>query len=196
MLLPRHYSNGGWQHLFSSRLEGPPSRHLQDGSKISRTTPLHPQSDGMVERYMKTIEEHLRKVVSTHQRDWDERVPIFLLAYRASTHDTTGMTPANMVFGRELRLPLPIVRSSPRQGTVNNGLCHRPGGATTRHPPIRPAAPEGGQRPHEGPLQSPGQFSRIPGRRPSLAVPPDPDQRKVTKAVVGMGRPVQGYHPD
>jgi hypothetical protein len=36
MLLPRHYSNGGWQHLFSSHLEGPPSRHLQDGSKISR----------------------------------------------------------------------------------------------------------------------------------------------------------------
>jgi hypothetical protein len=65
----------------------------------TRTTPLHPQSDGMAERYVKTIEEHLRKVVSTHQRNWDERLPIFLLAYRASTHDTTGMTPANMVFG-------------------------------------------------------------------------------------------------
>jgi hypothetical protein len=50
---------------------------------------------------VKTIEEHLRKVVSTHQRDWDERLPLFLLAYRASTHDITGMTPANMVFGRE-----------------------------------------------------------------------------------------------
>jgi hypothetical protein len=29
----------------------------------------------MVERYVKTIEEHLRKVVSMHQRDWDERLP-------------------------------------------------------------------------------------------------------------------------
>jgi len=28
-----------------------------------------------------------------------------LLAYRASTHDTTGVTPANVVFGRKLRLP-------------------------------------------------------------------------------------------
>jgi hypothetical protein len=37
----------------------------------------------MVERYAKTIEEHLRKVVSAHQRDWDERLPIFLLADRA-----------------------------------------------------------------------------------------------------------------
>jgi hypothetical protein len=33
-----------------------------------RTTPLHLQSDGMVERYIKIIEEHLRKVVTFHQR--------------------------------------------------------------------------------------------------------------------------------
>jgi hypothetical protein len=75
------------------------------GISKTRTTPVHPQSDGMVERYVKTVEEHLRKVVSTHQRDWDERLPIFLLAYLASTHETTGITPANMAFERELRLP-------------------------------------------------------------------------------------------
>jgi hypothetical protein len=39
------------------------------GINKTRTTPLHPQSDGMVEHYVKTVEEHLRKVVSTHQRD-------------------------------------------------------------------------------------------------------------------------------
>ena len=50
------------------------------GVRKTRTTPLHPQSDGMAERYVKTIEEHLRKVVSRHQRDWDERLPLFLLA--------------------------------------------------------------------------------------------------------------------
>ena len=79
----------------------------------TRTTPLHPQSDGMVECYVKTIEEHLRKVVSTHQRDWDERLPIFLLAYRASTHETTGVTPANMGFGRVLRLPCDLMFGAP-----------------------------------------------------------------------------------
>jgi len=67
----------------------------------------------MVERYVKTIEEHLRKVVSTHQRDWDERLPIFLLDYRASTHETTGVTPATMVFGRELRLPCDLMFGAP-----------------------------------------------------------------------------------
>jgi hypothetical protein len=75
------------------------------GVSKTRTMPLHPQSDGMVERYVKTIEEHLRKVVTSNQRDWDEKLPLFLLAYRATTHDTTGLTPASLVFGRELRLP-------------------------------------------------------------------------------------------
>jgi hypothetical protein len=67
----------------------------------------------MVERYIKTIEEHLRKVVTSHQRDWDERLHLFLLAYRASTHDTTGLTPASLVFGRELRLPCDLLFGVP-----------------------------------------------------------------------------------
>jgi hypothetical protein len=58
----------------------------------------------MVERCVKTIEEHLRKVVATNQRNWDEKLPLFLLAYRASTHDTMGLTPASLVFVGELRL--------------------------------------------------------------------------------------------
>jgi hypothetical protein len=50
------------------------------------------------------VEEHLRKVVASHQRDWDMRSPLFLLAYRASTHETTGLTQACLVFGGELRI--------------------------------------------------------------------------------------------
>jgi transposase InsO family protein len=45
----------------------------QMGVSKTRTTPLHLQSNGMVECYVTTIKKHLRKVVSTHQRDWDER---------------------------------------------------------------------------------------------------------------------------
>jgi transposase InsO family protein len=85
------------------------------GVKNTRTTPLHPQSKGMVERYIKTVEEHLRKVVALHQRDCDARLPIFLLAYRASTHDTTGLTPANLVFQRELRLPCNLLSITLKQ---------------------------------------------------------------------------------
>jgi hypothetical protein len=64
----------------------------------TRTTPLHLQVDGMVEHYIKTVKEHLRKVIALHQRDWDARLPIFHLAYMASTNDTTGLIPATLVF--------------------------------------------------------------------------------------------------
>lgn len=43
--------------------------------------PLHSQTDGMVERYVKTVKEHIRKVVWAYQRDWDDRHPILMLAY-------------------------------------------------------------------------------------------------------------------
>lgn len=83
------------------------------GIKKTRTTALHPQSDGMVERFNKTMEEHLSKVVEDHHQDWDQHLPLFLMAYRAAVHDTTGLTPAKIVFGKELRLPCDLVFGSP-----------------------------------------------------------------------------------
>ncbi|PIK39039.1 Retrovirus-related Pol polyprotein from transposon [Apostichopus japonicus] len=36
----------------------------------TRTTPFHPQSDGMVERFNRTLEDMLSLVVSENQKDW------------------------------------------------------------------------------------------------------------------------------
>jgi hypothetical protein len=83
------------------------------GVSKTRTTPLHPQSDGMAKRYIKTIEEHLRKVDASHQRDRDEGLPLFLLANWASPHDTTGLSPASLVLGRELRLTCDLLFGVP-----------------------------------------------------------------------------------
>ncbi|UYV64719.1 K02A2.6-like [Cordylochernes scorpioides] len=71
------------------------------------------QSDGMVERFNKTMVEHLSKVVEQNQRDWDRRLPLFLMAYRAAIHETTGQTPAKVMFGRELRLPCDLEFGTP-----------------------------------------------------------------------------------
>ena len=53
------------------------------GMEKTRTTPLHPQSDGMVERFNRTIEEMLCKFVAENQRDWDGHLPILMMAYRS-----------------------------------------------------------------------------------------------------------------
>lgn len=87
------------------------------GITKTRTTPLHPQSDGMVERFNRTMEQFLSKVVERHQTDWDKHLPLFLMAYRAAIHETTGQTPAKVVLGRELRLPCDLVFGS--AGTSN-----------------------------------------------------------------------------
>lgn len=83
------------------------------GIRKTRTTPLHPQSDGMVERMNRTMGKYLSKVVSDHQRDWDQYLHLFLMANRASVHETTGQTPACLMFGRELRLPCDLEFGSP-----------------------------------------------------------------------------------
>ena len=88
------------------------------GINKTRTTPLHPQSDGMVERFNRTLEEHLSKVVDVHQKDWDQHIPSFLLAYRSAIHDTTGFTPARVLFGRELRLPCDLKFGTPNEEHV------------------------------------------------------------------------------
>ena len=54
------------------------------GVHKTRTTPLHPQSDGMVERFNQTLEAQLSKFVNDHHSDWDECVPLLLMAYRTS----------------------------------------------------------------------------------------------------------------
>ncbi|KAG5896051.1 hypothetical protein JTB14_011046 [Gonioctena quinquepunctata] len=59
----------------------------------------------MVERMNRTINRHLSKVVSDHQRDWDQYLHLFLMAYRSAVHESTGQTPASIIMGRELRLP-------------------------------------------------------------------------------------------
>jgi hypothetical protein len=59
----------------------------------------------MVECYMKTVEKHLRKVVLMYQKDWDEKLPLSLLAYRVSSHKITGMVLTSIVFGRPYAPP-------------------------------------------------------------------------------------------
>ncbi|GBL74068.1 hypothetical protein AVEN_230974-1 [Araneus ventricosus] len=50
---------------------------------------------------------------SKNQTDWDSHLPLFLLAYRNAHHEATGFTPAQMLFGRTLRLTCGILFGRP-----------------------------------------------------------------------------------
>lgn len=83
------------------------------GVHKTRTSPLHPQSNGMVERLNRSILNYIAKFVSDNQKDWDRWLPLFLLAYRSSKYQTTEFSPAMLTFGRELRLPLDLLQGNP-----------------------------------------------------------------------------------
>ena len=50
--------------------------------KPIRTTPYHPQTDGLVERFNGTLKAMLKKAASEDGRDWDRLLPYLLFAYR------------------------------------------------------------------------------------------------------------------
>ena len=69
------------------------------GVQKSRTTPYHPQGDGMVERFNRTLLKLLRTYVES-QSDWETYLPYVLYAYRTSQHTTTGVSPFLLLYGR------------------------------------------------------------------------------------------------
>jgi hypothetical protein len=74
-----------------------------------KTSPLHPQSDGMVERFNRTLCNSLAMYVEDHQRDWDSHLLLVMMAYRSSIHDATQYSQSYLLFGRELRLPVEVI---------------------------------------------------------------------------------------
>ena len=83
------------------------------GITKTRTTPLHPQSGGMVECFNRTLEVQLSKFVEDHQCDWDPHLPLLLMAYWTAIRESTGCTPASLMLGRDLRLPIDLLYGRP-----------------------------------------------------------------------------------
>ena len=81
--------------------------------KKTRTTPYHPQSDGLIERFNRTLLNMLSMAVVDEEHSWDLKLPTLLLAYRTSIQDTTGATPFELMFGREPHLPEDVMYSTP-----------------------------------------------------------------------------------
>lgn len=83
------------------------------GIEKTRTTPYHPQSDGLEERFNRTLRQMISIFVSENFDDWDDLLPFLLIAYRANEHKNTKCTPNLMMFGREINCPFDIVVGKP-----------------------------------------------------------------------------------
>ena len=81
---------------------------LLGGSHKTKTTPYHPESDGLVERFNRTLLMMLVMFAGEHKDDWDDLLPPVMIPYRSSVHESTGFSPYRLMFGEECTLPMDI----------------------------------------------------------------------------------------
>lgn len=81
----------------------------------TNTSSYHPQTDGVYERLNGVLINSLSHLVSRTGNDWCRHVPFALLAHRTTVHASTGETPAFLMYGRDLTLPVQLLSSPPQR---------------------------------------------------------------------------------
>ena len=66
-----------------------------------QTYPWHPQANGTVERWNRTVAKDIASFMTTGNSDWDEHVALACLRYNTSKHTATSLTPFESMFGIE-----------------------------------------------------------------------------------------------
>lgn len=79
----------------------------KNGIKHVYSAPYHPASNGQAERMVRTFKEAMKTLKAG---DIQTKLDRLLYKYRTMPHSTTGRTPAQLMFNRELRTPFHLLR--------------------------------------------------------------------------------------
>ena len=80
--------------------------------KKTRSSPYHPASNGIIERFNQTLVNMISSYVDEKQEDWDVHLPLLTAAYRTCEHTATGYSPNALMLGRETHTPLTLLLGS------------------------------------------------------------------------------------
>ena len=82
-----------------------------------RTTPYHPQTDGLVERFNCILKMMLRKTAVKEGVDWDVMLPYLLFAYKEVPQASTGFSPFELLYGHHVQGPLDVLSETWQSST-------------------------------------------------------------------------------
>ena len=83
------------------------------GIQVNHTTPYHPESNGLVERFHRRLKEALLALGSEEPEDWFWKLPCVMLSIRTTLKPDIGASPADLVFGEGLAVPGELLPSTP-----------------------------------------------------------------------------------
>ena len=78
------------------------------GVKHRFTTVRHPQANGAAERLIGTIKRALEALGAKYNSTWEERLPMIMLALRQTPRPPLNMSPAQIVYGRQVSGPAEV----------------------------------------------------------------------------------------
>ena len=73
--------------------------------KVS-TAAYRPQTNGLVERFNRTLAAMLSMYVNSKHTDWDRYLPYVTFAYNTTAHSATKESPFFLLYGRQARMPI------------------------------------------------------------------------------------------